>query len=122
MPSRERVAQLIEQVQRGEFVAALEEFYAEHARTEENDGPPNEGRAALIKRERQLLAVMRVRTLPCDTWLVDGDRVVIHWQFEFTDPKGRRARIDELALQLWDGEHIVHERFYYDPAQRERWS
>ncbi|HWY25306.1 MAG TPA: nuclear transport factor 2 family protein [Nevskia sp.] len=122
MPSRERVAQLVQRVERGEFVEALQEFYAEDASTQENEGAPRQGRALLIANERQLLAVMRVRTLPCEAWFVDGDRAVIHWQFEFTDANGRCMQMDELALQQWRGEHIVQERFYYDPAQRNRWT
>jgi hypothetical protein len=31
-------------------------------------------------------------------------------------------RFDEVASQLWRGDRIVQERFYYDPAQRNRWS
>jgi ketosteroid isomerase-like protein len=37
--------------------------------------------------------------------------------FEFVRPDGRTLRMDELAYQLWRGDKIVQERFYYDPAQ-----
>jgi hypothetical protein len=30
---------------------------------------------------------------------------------------GRTRRLDELARQRWQGDRIVEERFYYDPAQ-----
>ncbi len=122
MPSRERVAQLIGMVERGEFVQALEEFYAADASAQENGEEPSQGLATLIERERRTLAAFRVRTLPVETVLIDGDRVAIHWTFEFTDARGRSMRFDEVANQLWRGERIVQERFYYDPAQRSRWS
>ena len=44
-------------------------------------------------------------------------RTVIRWQFEFVPASGPTRRMDELAYQLWNGEHIVEERFFYDPAQ-----
>jgi len=121
MPTRQRVEQLIQMVERGEFVEALREFYAEDASARENGDEPTHGLDALIARERATLAAFRVRTLPTAAFLVDGDRAVIHWEFEFTDTRGRRMRFEELASQRWRGEHIVQERFHYDPAQRGRW-
>ena len=122
MPSRQRVEQLIRMVERGEFVQALQEFYADDASARENGDEPTAGLPALIERERRTLAAFGVRTVPGSTCLVDGERAVIHWQFEFTDGKGRRMRFEEAASQLWRDERIVQERFYYDPAQRQRWS
>lgn len=54
------------------------------------------------------------------SFLVDGDRVVINWIFEITTPEGRTFRLDELAHQRWQGDRVIEERFYYDPAQRQR--
>jgi hypothetical protein len=42
---------------------------------------------------------------------------VIHWVFEFTARDGAAIRLDELALQRWQGDRIAQERFYYDPIQ-----
>ena len=122
MPSRKRVEQLIQMVERGEFVEALREFYAEDASTRENGEEPSKGLATLIEKERMALAAFRIRTLPTAAFLVDGDRAVIHWTFEFTDARGRKMRFEELASQLWRRERIVEERFHYDPAQRGRWT
>jgi len=44
-------------------------------------------------------------------------RTVIRWQFEFVPASGPTRRMDELAYQLWKGDKIVEERFFYDPAQ-----
>ncbi len=52
-----------------------------------------------------------------DDFLVQDQRVVIRWRFEFTHPLGFRIVLDELAYQLWRDDRIVEERFYYDPAQ-----
>ncbi len=122
MPSRQRVEQLIQMVERGAFVEALQEFYADDASARENGEAPTVGLPQLIERERRTLAAFRVRTLPGSSCLVDGDRALIHWQFEFSDAQGRSMRFEEAASQLWRGERIVEERFYYDPAQRQRWA
>lgn len=119
MPSRERVAALIALVEQGLFVDAINEFYTEDASMQENLQPPRQGRALLVAGEQKVLAAFRqVRTHPVDWFVVDGDRVVIHWIFEFIAHDGRRFLQDELALQRWRGDRIVEERFYYDPAQQ----
>ena len=118
MPSRERVAALIARVEQGKYVEALQEFYADDATMQENGNPPRVGLKALVAHERGVMeAFKEIRTLPVKAWLVDGDRVVINWVFEFTRPDGTRLRMDELAHQLWRGDRVAEERFYYDPAQ-----
>ncbi|OFW23800.1 MAG: polyketide cyclase [Acidobacteria bacterium RIFCSPLOWO2_02_FULL_65_29] len=118
MPSRERVEALIARVEAGKYVEAIEEFYAEDASMQENLQPPRKGRDALVEGERKVLAAHKaVRTLPGSWYLVDGDRAVIHWVFEFTRHDRRVLRMEVLAHQRWRGERIVEERFYYDPAQ-----
>ncbi len=118
MPSRERVAALIQRVEAGKFVEALQEFYADDATMQENGNSPRVGLSRLVDHERGVMAAFKeIRTLPVKTWLVDGDHVIIHWVFEFTRPDGSSFRMDELALQRWRGDRVVEERFYYDPAQ-----
>ena len=118
MPARERVQQLIALVEQGQFVEAIERFYADDASMQENGAAPRRGKAALVEFERKFLASLKsARTLPVEDFLVDGERVAIRWRFEFTWLDGRTARLDELALQRWRGELVAEERFYYDPAQ-----
>ena len=121
MPSRERVMALVAMVEQGKYVEAIEEFYAEGATMQENDAPPRGGRDVLVAGERKVLAAHKAaRTLPGTWFLADGNRVVIHWTFEFTRSDEKRFRMEELAHQCWGGERIVEERFFYDPEQRRR--
>ena len=118
MPSRQRVQQLVDMVERGQFVEALQEFYAEDARTWENHEPPKVGLPRLIRDERKVMATFRtIDSKLVDDFLVQGDRAVLRWRFEFTHALGLRIVMDELAYQLWRGDRIVEERFYYDSAE-----
>ena len=117
MPSRQIVQAFIALVDRGQYVEAIEQFYAPHASMQENSQPPRRGRDTLVTYERAVIAACSaMRTLPVQSFLVDGDFVVIHWVFEFTRHSGKTMRIDELAHQRWDGDKIVEERFFYDPV------
>ena len=118
MPSRERVQEFIATVERGDHVGAIERFYTEDASMQENSATPRMGRTLLVEFEKSALARLKeMKTRKVKTWLLDGDHVVINWVFEMTDHNGHTRILDELALQEWSGDRILHERFYYDSAR-----
>ncbi len=118
MPNPQTLEAFVALVEAGRFVEAIERFYADDATMQENHRPPRVGKAALIAGERKVLEGTRsVRARCVRPLFVNGDEVVIRWQFEFEDAYRTVARVDELALQRWRGERIVQEKFFYDPAQ-----
>jgi hypothetical protein len=115
MPSRARVEELITAVCTGNHADAIARFYTESATMQENAADPRVGRDGLVARERKVLEqVASVVTHRPDFVAIDGDRVAIHWIFDFAMPDGRTRRVDEIAIQEWDGELIARERFVYD--------
>jgi len=118
MPSPATLSRFVAMVERGEFLPAIEAFYAPNATMQENFSAPRVGKAALLANERKVLVGTRTVTSACvGPILVNGDVVVIRWLFHFTGNDGRVLRIEELAYQRWEGEQIVQEQFFYDPAQ-----
>jgi hypothetical protein len=49
--------------------------------------------------------------------LIAGSVVVIRWIFRFKWLDGSHTEMEELTYQRWDGERIMEEQFFYDPAQ-----
>jgi hypothetical protein len=120
MPTRERVQAFVAMVEANRFVEAIREFYTVDATMQENLGEVRAGLDALVAGEEAALRrVASITTRPGSTCAIDGDRVIVHWVFDITEPDGRAYSLDELAYQTWRGEMIAQERFYYDPAQRE---
>jgi ketosteroid isomerase-like protein len=119
MPSRATVEDFITTIERGEFLEALPKFYAEDMTAQENNSPLRIGRAAQTANEEAALKRMRFDSIEAVSYLVDGDRVAINYVFEMTTVDGEHLRMDEIAYQLWRGEQIVSERYFYDPAQRQ---
>jgi ketosteroid isomerase-like protein len=118
MPSAETLDAFISLVERNHHVEAIERFYAPDATMQENDKPPRVGRDTLVEGERKALAAMHeLRSTCIRPVFVTGNRVVIRWVFEFRRPDGNSVRLDEIAYQRWEGERIVEEKFFYDPAQ-----
>lgn len=118
MPSPEALNRFIARVESNAHVEAIEEFYAPDASMQENELPPRTARAALVAHERTVLSKVRSVGSECvRPVFVNGNHVVIRWRFEFEALDGTRTRLDELAYQRWEGDHIVEEKFFYDPRQ-----
>jgi ketosteroid isomerase-like protein len=119
MPDRERVEAFMAAVEGGDYDGAIERFYAPDAWMRENTtAEPRRGRDTLVAHERMVMAqfptiVARRQADPA----ISGDRVAIHWRFEFHTPDGARRVMEEIAWQTWRGGEIAEEVFFYDPAQ-----
>jgi hypothetical protein len=118
MPTPETLARFIARVESNAHAEAIEEFYAPDGCIRENQSPPRVGRDALVAHERKVLARARsVRSTCVPPVFVDGDLAVIRWTFEFDWLDGSTTRMEELAYQRWQGERLVEEQFFYEPAQ-----
>jgi flagellar hook assembly protein FlgD len=118
MPSLEAIESFVKLVERGETVEAMKRFYAENASMQENAATPRVGKATLIKHEETALAsIAKLKATCVRPIFVSGDFAVIHWVFEIQDKKGKTVRFEELAHQRWEGNLMVQEQFFYDPAQ-----
>jgi hypothetical protein len=122
MSIRENVEKLIELVERGEFLEAIEKYYAPDATMQENlQLPVRTGLLALLENERLALTT-RFKILHqsrAASFVVDGNRAAINWIFEVTEHSGKHWLLDEIAYQEWQEGKIVRERFYYDPGLRQ---
>src|SRR5262245_56389664 len=118
MPEAKTVETFQAMVESGEYLAAIERFYAPDVAMYENQANLPGGREALLGRERATLAAFPVlKGQAARPPLVDGEHVAIHWRFAMTPRDGEPRSFEEVALQTWRGERIVEERFFYDPKQ-----
>jgi hypothetical protein len=109
----------IARVEQGAHAEAIEEFYLEDGAIRENQAEPRAGRANLVAGERRVLARARsVHTTCVRPVFVSGSNAVVRWIFRFEWLDGTVTQMEELAYQRWEGEFIVEEQFFYDPAQR----
>jgi ketosteroid isomerase-like protein len=117
VPTRARAEAFIAAVMSGDHVRAIEAFYHPYASMQENGLEPRRGRDVLAAHEAKALARLeRMHTHPPRAVLVDGDRVVVHWVFDAVARDGTVRRLEELAIQRWEGDRIAEERFFYDTA------
>ncbi len=120
MPTQEVLERFIARVESNEHDKAIAEFYAEHASMRENQEEPRKGRDNHVAREQAVLARTKSMTSECvRPAFVNGDHVVIRWKFHFVWLDGTGMDMEEIAWQLWEGDRIAEEQFFYDPAQRQ---
>ena len=118
MPLLSTLERFIALVEHNKHVEAIEEFYTADASMQENNEPPRVGRDALVAHEQRAMNRTASVTSTCVRPVFQHDEfVVIRWIFEFVGNDGSTARIEELAYQRWEGEHIAQEQFFYDPKQ-----
>lgn len=119
MPGSDTLERFIALVESNAHDQAIEDFYAPHASMQENQAPPRVGRDQLLAGERKVMARATTITSRCvRPVFVNGDHVVIRWVFRFVWQDDSVTEMEELAWQRWEGDRIVQEQFFYDPAQR----
>lgn len=117
-PSSALVRSYIRRVEQHDFVGAIVHFYHERAERQENMGNIVRGRDALLAHEMDLL--VRYGQIPvcrAESFAINGRKVFINWVLELDVPGVGRRVLNEVAMQDWDADRIIRERFYYDPAQ-----
>ena len=120
MPSPSTLERFIARVESNAHAEAIAEFYAENGQMRENQGEPRAGRDNLVSHEKAVLERAKsVESICVRPALVQGPVVGIRWIFRFQWLDGSSTRLEELAYQRWEGERIVEEQFFYDPAQLE---
>ena len=118
MPTEHTLERFVARVESNAHAEAIAEFYAEHGQMRENQGAPRVGRDKLVAHEQSVLERAKsVESICIRPVLVSGPVVVIRWIFRFRWLDGSCTEMEELAYQRWDGERIVEEQFFYDPAQ-----
>jgi hypothetical protein len=118
MPTRQAVEAFVALVEAGDYVGAIEQFYAPGAATRENTAEPVIGRNILMAKERGVMAAFRkIEASRIGPSLIDGDIVAARWKFTFTGADGDVRTLEEIAWQTWRGEQLIEEHFFYDPKQ-----
>ena len=111
--SNVRINELIEYIQQGKILEAMEEFYAEGVVMTE-PYHTTEGKAANIEREKEFLAsVAEWKNFEVKATAVAGDVSLSEQVMDWVTTDGQAMHVEQIAVARWEDGKIVHERFYY---------
>jgi len=119
MTYQERITDIYTQLQQGKLLEAFDHYYAEEVVMTEPRGTRN-GKAANRAYEEQFLDSveafngLEIKNVGSNE---ANETSFIEVAMDVTFKGGQRVVMEQVAVQQWKGDHIVHERFYYDNAQ-----
>jgi ketosteroid isomerase-like protein len=116
MSIKPQVFDLVRLVENGQMLEAITTYYGENVAMQENVSPPTVGFVENYARESAFYGSLRSAKFTAVSVLIEADRAVINWVFDYITADGQAYRMDEIAIQTWRHGKIVHERYVYDTA------
>lgn len=113
----EKAADIYAMSGQGQMLEAFEKYYHEDVVMEEATGDVCKGKDANRKREQEWMASIKemhgggVKAITSNE--EEGITMVESW-IDMTTKEGHRLKMEQVAVQRWEGDLIIHERFYYN--------
>ncbi|GAB4411397.1 MAG: nuclear transport factor 2 family protein [Microscillaceae bacterium] len=110
---------LYQMINTGQLLDAFEKYYHPEVVMVEATGHAREGKATCRGYEEQFLGSIQefhgAGVLGITANEDEKTTMVESWM-EVTFKDGNRVKLEQVAVQRWEGDHITHERFYYNPG------
>jgi ketosteroid isomerase-like protein len=104
---------------KGQMLEAFDKYYHNNVVMVEANGETRKGKEANRKFQSDFLLTIKeihgTGVLAITSDEKAGTTMVESWM-DVTNKEGQRMKMEEVAVQKWQGEQIVHERFYYNMA------
>ncbi|MGH7217265.1 MAG: SnoaL-like domain-containing protein [Nitrospiraceae bacterium] len=112
---RQRLNDLINHVQQGKIIEAMNEFYDKDTVMQDNANPPTKGLAANIEREKEFVSgVKEWKGFNVTASGVGDNATFYECTMDFIATNGQPFHMEQVSVAKWKNGKIVHERFYYD--------
>ncbi len=113
----DKAKNIYDMMAQGKMLEAFEKYYHTDVLMVEADGKSRKGKEANRRFQNEFLnSVKQIHGAGVSTITSDeknGVTVVESWM-DLTNKEGNRSRMEEVAVQKWKGDQIIHERFYYN--------
>lgn len=112
----QKAKDLYAMIGQGQLLEAFEQYYAENVVMEEAGETPREGKDVNREYEKKFLGMVKeIHGGGVDAFTSneeEGVTMVQNWM-DVTFNDGNRIKMDQVAVQKWEGDQIVHEKFYH---------
>ena len=112
----EKAQDIYNMLGQGQLLDAFDKYYADNVVMTEPRGT-REGKPTCRQYEEQFLASVKefhdlqVTAIGADE---EAGTSFVESMMEVTFQDGNRVKMEQVAVQKWEGDQIVHERFYYE--------
>jgi hypothetical protein len=115
---QQRLDDLLGYIRQGKIIEAMNEFYEQNTKMQENMHPPTVGLTANIEREKQFMSGVKEWQDFTVTASGVGDNVTFYeCALDFIATGGQQVHMEQVVVSKWKDNKIVHERFYYDTGK-----
>ncbi len=101
----------------GQLMEAFEKFYHPEIVMVEASGEVREGKDANREAEKKFLESVKEfhgSGVTAITANEDEKVTMVESWMDVTFQDGNRMKMEQVAVQRWEGDHVKHERFYYN--------
>ena len=114
---QQRLQDLLNHIQHGKIIEAMNEFYDKGTVMQDNVNPPTKGLAANIEREKQFMSGVKEWKGFNVTASGIGDNATFYEStMDFIATNGQPVHLEQVSVAKWKNGKIVQERFYYDTS------
>jgi ketosteroid isomerase-like protein len=116
----EKAKDIYDMSAQGKLLDAFEKYYHNDVVMVEATGESRKGKEANRKFQQEFMNMIKnihgtgVRAITSDE--KQATTMVESWM-DVTMKDGKRNMMEEVAVQKWKGDQIIHERFYYNMGQ-----
>ncbi len=115
----ENVHNLAEMISHGKLMEAFEEYYADNVSMQENEGDIRTGKDANRAAEKAFVGgITKINEINMLTIAVGDNVSVLEYHFDVEHKDYGRINKNQVAIQIWQNNKIISEKFYYDPMAK----
>ncbi|MEL6134901.1 MAG: nuclear transport factor 2 family protein [Bacteroidota bacterium] len=118
MTYKEKATDIYNMIGQGQLMEAFDKYYSENVIMVEPMGS-REGKVACRQYEEQFLKSVKefhgmdVKAIGANE---DAKTSFVESMMDITFQDGNRVKMEQVAVQRWEGDQIIEERFYYEHA------
>ncbi|NMM49133.1 SnoaL-like domain-containing protein [Marinigracilibium pacificum] len=112
----DKATHLYEMINSGQLLDAFEKYYSENIVMQENSEEPRVGKESNREYEKNFLSNIQEfhgAGVGAITSNEDTKTTMVESWMDVTFKGDQRVKLEQVAVQKWDGDQIVNERFYH---------
>jgi ketosteroid isomerase-like protein len=116
----EKIKDVYDMSAKGQLLDAFEKYYHNDVVMVEATGETRKGKDANRKFQKEFMGTVKEfhgMGVKSATSNEDEKTTMVESWMDATMNDGKRMKMEEVAVQKWSGDQIIHERFYYNAAK-----